>query len=228
MINPQEICCADLDDCVAKLVTDLADCLDRAIVDRGHASLAVSGGRTPEHIFPALSRKPLAWDRISVTLADERWVTVDHSDSNEGLARRLLLQGPASNARFIGLKTAFDNPFDGQAEVETDLAGLDWPLDAILLGMGEDGHIASLFPGAGDWLDTSGRALAVGASGERQPRMSLTPAALLDSRHIFLVITGPQKNATLDAALMPGSVLELPVRLVLHQKQVPVTVYRVD
>jgi len=227
-MKPQELCFPNLADCVAKLAADLADCLGHAVDRRGRAGLAVSGGRTPEHIFPALSRKPLAWDRVSITLADERWVDVDHPDSNEGLARRLLMQGPAAQARFIGLKTASETPFDGEAGVEANLAALDWPLDAVYLGMGEDGHIASLFPAATDWRDAPGRALAVGAAGSRHPRMTLTPGALLDSRHIFLAITGPEKRAAFEAALRPGPLVQYPVRLVLHQTDVPVTVYMVD
>ncbi len=207
---------------------DVSGCLREALDQRGRASLAVSGGRTPEHIFPLLARERLSWDRISVTLADERWVASDHPDSNEGLARRLLMQGPVAAARFVGLKTAAENPHDGREGSEAALSTLDWPLDAIFLGMGEDGHIASLFPGSDDWMDAPGRALAVAASDQRQARMSLTPSAILDSRHIFLIITGPEKRAVYDAALKPGPVGELPVRLILHQDRVPVSVYAVD
>jgi 6-phosphogluconolactonase len=218
----------DIGDCARKLATDLAEFINSAYTAHGQASLAVSGGRTPEHIFPLLSQADLDWKRVAITLADERWVAPTHPDSNEGLTRRLLLQGPASAATFTGLKTEHKDPFDGQTTAETALATLGWPLDAILLGMGEDGHIASLFPGQGDWLDAPGKTLAVTALQDRQARMSLTPKALLDSRHIYLVITGPDKRATFDAALQSGSVTELPVRLILHQSRVPITVYCVD
>ncbi len=199
-----------------------------AVAKRGRATLAVSGGRTPEHIFPLLSQAELPWARVTVTLADERWVEPGHPDSNEGLARRLLIQGPASAARFIGLKTGHADPIDGREECETALATLKWPLDLLFLGMGEDGHIASLFPGADAWLSAPGRALGVAASEKRQPRMSLTPKALLDSRQIFLVISGSKKRATFDEAMNSGPVDELPVRLILHQTLVPVTIYAVD
>lgn len=215
-------------DLTRKLVSDLSGCLERAIDERGHATVVVSGGRTPEHLFPVLARQSLAWDRVFITLADERWVDVGHPDSNEGLARALLLQGPASKAQFIGLKTDPADPLDGRMECEASVAQLSWPLDVIFLGMGEDGHIASLFPGSDDWLGAPGRVVAVAASKNRHPRMSLTPGALLDSRHIFLVISGPAKQATFEAALKPGPVGQLPVRLILHQTQVPVTVYTVD
>ena len=208
-----------------RLTEDMSACLQGGIAKRGRASLAVSGGRTPEHIFPTLACRPLAWDRITITLADDRWVDGDHPDSNAGLTRRLLLKGPASAAHFVGLKTAHEHPDDGLAETEAALARMDWPLDVIYLGMGEDGHIASLFPGTGDWMAAPGRAVAVAATAGRQARMSLTSAALLDSWHIFMVISGAAKKATYEAALKPGPVGEYPVRLILHQDRVPVTVY---
>ena len=219
---------ATLQDCFPQLVDDISTSLRKGISKRGHATLAVSGGRTPEHIFPPLAQVALDWSRVSITLADERWVDPDHSDSNEALARKLLLQGPAAAARFVGLKTSHVDPFDGLDDCSKSLEMLNWPLDAVFLGMGEDGHIASLFPGPGDGTDAPGRALAVAASETRKPRMSLTPAALLDSRIIYLVITGREKRLVFDRALEPGPVSELPVRLIIHQQQVPLVVYAVD
>ena len=217
-----------LGECAERFADDIAACLSEAIARRGQASLAVSGGDTPQHLLPILAQKTVAWERVCVTLIDERWVAPEHPDSNEDLTRRLLLQGPAAKARFIGMKTDHADPFDGQADVEQALAAVGWPLDAVFLGMGEDGHIASLFPDLDDWQDAPGRALAVAGSDKRQPRMSLTPAALLDSRHIFLVIAGPQKRAIYEAALKPGPIGALPIRLILHQNQIPVTLYAVD
>ncbi len=211
-----------------RLAEDIATCLQGAVDTHGRSSFAVSGGRTPEHILPIIADKALPWDRITITLADERWVAADHPDSNEGLTRRLLMQGPAAAARFVGLKNGRDDPFSGQEKSNTALATLDWPLAAVFLGMGEDGHIASLFPGDGNWREAPGRALAVAASGIRQPRMSLTPGALLDSHHIFLILTGTDKRAAYDAALKSGPAEELPARLILRQDRVPVTVYAVD
>ena len=80
-----------------------------------------------------LANMPLRWSKVRVTLADERWVEPIHPESNEGLARRLLIQGPAAAAHFIGLKNSAENPFDGQVNCETSLKNLNWPLDGIFL-----------------------------------------------------------------------------------------------
>ena len=228
MINLNEKFFPCREDCFREVVADVSALILASVENYGQASIAVSGGRTPKHIFPILASKCLPWAQVSITLADERWVVPKHPDSNEGLARRLLMQGPAAAARFIGLMTSAKNPFDGQEKCGVALAGLEWPLDGIFLSMGEDGHIASLLPGESDWLGATTRTFPVAALGQRQARMSLTPRALLDCRHIFLVIIDTQKRATYDTAKRPGPVGELPVRLVLHQDQVPVTVYLLD
>ncbi|NQU58665.1 MAG: 6-phosphogluconolactonase [Rhodospirillales bacterium] len=226
--SPTILSFVSLGECAERFADDIAACLTEAIATRGQASLAVSGGKTPQHLLPVLAQKTVAWERVCITLIDERWVAPDHPDSNEGLARRLLMQGPAAKARFIAMKTDHADPCDGQADVEQALAAVGWPLDAVFLGMGEDGHIASLFPDQDNWQDAPGRALAVAGSLERQPRMSLTPAALLDSRHIFLVITGSKKRAIYEAALKPGPIGAFPIRLILRQNRIPLTLYAVD
>lgn len=204
----------------------VAACLGAAIAARGAASIAVSGGRTPEHLFPKLARARLDWARVTVTLIDDRWVAPDHADSNQGLARRLLLQGPASAARFVGLCTDDASPQAGLAEVERRLDGLAWPLDAALLGMGSDGHVASLFPDdAANWRSAPGRAHAVPAAPGRLARMSLSPAALADFRDLFLLFGGSEKRAVFEAAKTPGAATEMPVRLIVHQSRAPLAVY---
>jgi 6-phosphogluconolactonase/glucosamine-6-phosphate isomerase/deaminase len=161
MINLKNKIFSSREDCFREFVKDISALLLGSVKKYGEASFAVSGGQTPQHVFPILAKKLLPWGQISITLVDERWVEPLHPDSNEGLARRLLMKGPAAAARFIGLKTSADNPFDGQENCEVALAGLCWPLDAIFLGMGEDGHIASLFPGEADWLYAPARTFPV-------------------------------------------------------------------
>lgn len=203
------------------LAQELAEVLEAAVEARGEASLVVSGGSTPLPLFAALSQHPLPWDQIFVTLADERWVDPSDPASNERLVREKLLQGPAAAARFVGLKTTDETPKAGRDACEEALEALPRPFDAVVLGMGGDGHTASLFPTApelADGLDPeSGRTcLAVHPGGDLPPRMSLTLPALLDSRCLYLHITGEEKLQVYHHALGPGNAAELPVRAVLR------------
>jgi len=174
-------------------------------------------------VLPFLAVSELAWRRVTVTLADDRWVRRGHPDSNEGLVRRYLLRDRAAKAAFVRLKTVATTPAAGLRQAESWVREMAWPLDVVFLGMGEDGHIASLFPG-GDW-NAGRRLVAVPAADGRQPRISLSPTAVVDARHIFLVVSGAAKAEAYTRACEPGPAAELPVRLVLHQDKVPVTVF---
>lgn len=210
------------------IATRIAQTLADAIAQRGVASIAVSGGRSPRPVLEAMSQADLDWSKVVVTLVDERWVAPDSADSNERLVRETLLQGMAAQARFVPMKNDAGNAYAGQAAVETAFAALPWPLDIILLGMGDDGHTASLFPGGQELADgLSSTALTIAATPPAAPhqRMSLTAKAILQSRHIFLQISGADKKAVYDAALVGGLVEALPIRLALCQNIVPVDVW---
>ncbi len=204
--------------------------LEEAIAARGMASLVVSGGRTPVSLFRSLSTETIDWSRVWITLADERWVDPTSDVSNEHLVREHLLIGRAAKAHFIGLK----NP---SATVEE---GLDWtwralgriarPFDVVLLGMGDDGHTASLFPaapGLAQALDTSAlpACVAIAAPVSPQARISQNLASLLDSRRVILHIVGAMKWQVYQRVQQPGPATEFPVRGILHQQQVPIDVF---
>ncbi|MEO5335307.1 MAG: 6-phosphogluconolactonase [Magnetospirillum sp. WYHS-4] len=223
-----ELAFPDLAAGAAALADALAATVGEAIASRGRASIALSGGRTPERVLPRLAAAPLPWDRVSITLADERWVDPGHPDSNEGLVRRLLLDGSAGDAAFSGLYTGAATPWAGQAACEARLSAFPFPLDAVFLGMGPDGHIASLFPAEPAlrvYPDCSSRCVAAAGPAGSHPRMSLSPRVLLDARRIFLILSGTDKRTAYEAAKRPGSLVELPVRLILHQDRVPLTVF---
>lgn len=212
----------------ANMAQRTAALLGDAIAARGVATIALSGGRTPKPVLEALSDAALDWDKVIVTLVDERWVAPDHADSNERLIRETLLQGKAAKARFVPMKNEAADACAGQPGCEAAFAGLPWPLDIVLLGMGEDGHTASLFPQAkelAEGLSTSALTLAVTPPAAPHQRMSLSARGILASRHIFLQIGGAAKKAVYDQALAGGPVEELPIRLALCQHQVSVEVW---
>jgi len=222
----------------AALAGALADAvaakLEAGLAARGVATLAVSGGRTPAQFFAALSAKPLDWDKVTVTLVDERWVPVDHARSNEALVRAGLLQGPAAAARFVGLVSEAASPEDGLPEIAGRIAALPLPLDVVVLGMGTDGHTASFFPGGdrlGEALDPAGDVPVVPmrAPGAGEPRITLTLPLILAARAVYLHIEGADKAAVLAqvlaGALKNGTVEEMPVRAVLRARRSPPEIY---
>ena len=211
------------------LAADVARALERAIASRGAASLVVSGGRTPIHFFEQLRTQPIEWRRVSIALADERWVDPGDSASNEKMVREVLLKDGAADARFAGLKNAAPSPDLGAVSAWETFARIPRPFDVLLLGMGDDGHTASLFPGSPNLriaLDPAASAGCVGmwSPSAPQARLSLNLSAILDSRRIIVLIEGEAKLRTYEAATGPGPVEEMPVRAVLRQSRAPVGV----
>jgi len=203
---------ATLEGAALALAEDLACTLRKAVAARGRALLAVSGGRTPRFVFSYLRELDVDWGRVTVTLTDERWVPPDHPDSNEGLVRSHLLKGPSSAAAFISLYGGESSPGAGQSACEARLAALKLPFDAVYLGTAGDGHFASLFPGD-PTLDVKNRlCVAVPGSETRQPRMTLTAPAILDTNKLFLLFSGADKNAIYAKAKRAGSYRDLPLR----------------
>lgn len=223
---------ADPLNAAAALAEDFAAGLRAGIEARGLASAALSGGRSPVPFLHALAALPLRWDKVCLTLVDERWVDPAGPNSNEALLRHHLLGGLAAAARFEGLKTTQPEPALAVAERSAALAALPQPFDAILLGMGEDGHTASLFPGTPGLaaaLDPRGsaRLVAIPAPASGFARLSFTLAALLDARQLYLQIQGPAKRRVYERA-RTGADPALPISLLLNNGRVPVSVYLVD
>lgn len=209
-----------------EIQVDLAE----AIAARGVASLVVSGGTTPAALFDELSRESLDWKNVWVTLTDERWVDPAGDASNEKLARTRLLQANASSAHFVPLKNPAATPEAGVEWAWRALTRMPRPYDVVVLGMGLDGHIASLPPnslGLPRALDAAAAPACVAMHSLAPPhaRISQNLAALLDSRRIVLLFTGEEKWAQYQRAKTSGSANELPVRAVLHQRVTPVDVY---
>ena len=207
--------------------------LEAALEGRGHATLLLSGGSTPAPLYRALSGQPLDWAAIEVALVDERWVDSDHPASNERLLRQTLLADRAAAARLTGMKNNHSTPFTGEAACNQAYAALRTPFDLALLGMGPDGHTASLFPGARGLeaaLDRQLHCAAIQAvqtnvTGEHVERMTMTPWGLLQSRCLMLLITGDEKLRVYRQALREGADSLLPIGILLDQPEVPVEVY---
>ena len=202
--------------------------LERRISAQGEASLIVSGGSTPVRCFAALSCADIRWSDVHIVLSDERWVAPTHDDSNEKLVRASLLQGMASNASLLSMYGDGGDVAPRCEEVSAKLKVLPFPFACALLGMGTDGHFASLFPDAEqlqDALDPEYPALCMpvrtGASPYERISLTLTPIARSDE--VILLIFGDDKWQTLQAARESSN--GYPVSKLLTQKRAPVSVY---
>jgi 6-phosphogluconolactonase len=220
---------ADMDALAREFARDIAAMLERAIAVRGLASLVVSGGRSPVKLFEQLRGQALDWSRVCVALADERWVEANDPASNERLVRDVLLRDKAAAARFQGLKNAAPSPDIGAVAAWETFARVPRPFDMTLLGMGDDGHTASLFPGSPNLRSALNPAASAGCVGmwaptSPHPRLSLNLSALLDSRRIAILISGEEKWRTYAAAAQSGAIEDMPVRAVLNQRRTPVEI----
>jgi 6-phosphogluconolactonase len=185
------------------LARQVASDLRAALVRRERAVLAVPGGTTPGALFDLLGGQELDWSRITVLPTDERWVAPEDPRANARLIRGRLLTEAAAAARFVPLWVAADSPEDAAPALERAVAEL-LPLDVLVLGMGTDGHIASLFPG-GDRLDAAlapdaPPVLAMRAPAAAEPRLTLTLPVLRGAFAAHLLITGADKRAVLARA----------------------------
>lgn len=220
---------AGKDELAFALADAVATDLKAAIAARGAGTVAVSGGSTPARFFAELGRRiDVEWSRVTITLVDERWVDESSDRSNARLVREKLLSGVAAAARFIPLYQGGEVPTETSvAQAAAAIEGLG-PLDALVLGMGNDGHTASFFPG-GDTLEralTNAEAVIdIRAPGAGEPRVTLTLARILAAQSVYLHIEGDEKLRVLDQALAPGETSDMPVRAVLHQDHKPVTIF---
>lgn len=217
----------------AAIAAHIADSLRTAIAARGQASLAVSGGKSPIPMFEALREQDLDWSKVTVVLVDERVVPRDHADSNTALVARHLLQGKASAARFLLFFRELAPRFNAEVldalvlDAEDRIAALPWPLDVVVLGMGEDAHTASLFPGAPGYaraIATDQRLAWVVPDTAPHARLTFTLSALLAARELVLSISGDSKLAVYRRAAQKADEA-LPISLVIHQTRAPLSVW---
>jgi len=220
----------DQDTLTAALAGQIGELLSAGILKNGRASLVVSGGSTPVALFERLSGLDISWRDVSITLVDERWLAPTEVDANEYLVRKHLLKDKAASATFIGMKNPAVTAEAGEAECARQLAPVPRPFDALVLGMGGDGHTASLFPEADKLQAATDMSqdkvcLAITPPVAPYERMTLTLPAILDARRIFIHITGEKKKEVLEKALADGPAEAMPIRFILRQKKVPVSIF---
>jgi 6-phosphogluconolactonase len=220
---------ADLATWVAAAVTETVAALRDGLAGGGRTRLLVSGGGTPGPIYRALATQALDWARVDIALVDERWLPVGDPDSNARLIQETLLTGQAAIAHFQPMLSPDHNLDDSvrAANLASTAASV------ALLGMGPDGHTASLFPGMRDLdqaLASADDHVAVDAAGcpgaQGWPRrISMTPHGLSKARQRLLLIRGEHKRALIERALDGKDSLELPVRALLSLPGAPLHIH---
>lgn len=218
---------AQLDEALAENVSQI---LQSAIALKGKASIAVSGGSTPKGFFKILSNKAIDWEKVTITLADERWVDINSTDSNTRLVHENLLQNKAATAKFFHLKQG--EHLCDETLVDLNLAANNTllPLDVLILGMGEDGHTASLFPCSEQikqGLDSANGSALMKVEPKTAPyqRITFSFAALKQSKNTFLHVCGSSKKQVLDKALVATNIFDMPIRAFLQDESIDVQVY---
>jgi 6-phosphogluconolactonase len=213
----------DRDMMMMDLADSLAGSLNAALMTHDHVSFAVPGGTTPGPLFDMLGAVRLDWDRVTIVLGDERWVTEESERSNARLVRERLLTGHAAAAKFLGFYAEGKEPQQALDLVGEELEPL-LPLSVLVLGMGADMHTASLFPGSPELKaaldDHAPPLMAVTAPGAPEPRVTLTGRVLSGAMDSHVVITGAEKRAAVERAAKLDDPFKAPISLVLKQATV--------
>ncbi len=212
------------------LADTVSDALDQALLERGTASLAVSGGSTPKAFFQALSARDIDWEKVDITLVDERFVPADNPRSNHLLVASGLLRDKAAKARFVPLYHEAACVEEAAEIATAETAGIGCPFDVVILGMGADGHTASFFPGGSNLAkaldpETPRGVITMDAEGAGEPRLTFTFSSLQDARLLVLHIEGAAKKDVLAKAETPGEETEMPIRAILRRAASPVRIF---
>ena len=212
------------------LADKVSGILQQAISQKGKASIAVSGGSTPKGFFKVLSNKDIDWDKVTITLADERWVDINSDDSNTRLVHENLLQNKAAAAKFFHLKQGQDLCDEILADLNIAANSTLLPLDVLILGMGEDGHTASLFPCSAQIkqaldINNDNALMKVEPTTAPHQRITFSFASLSQSKNTFLHLCGDNKKQVLAKALNGDDVFDMPIRKFLQADNIYTQVY---
>lgn len=215
------------------LHTYCVDALQTDLKAAAKVSCYLSGGSTPLPLYTLLAQSQLPWHRIYPALVDERWVAIDSPASNEGMLRRAFRQQSGFLELLTGMKDEHATALQAAKACTARYTSLPLPISFCLLGMGNDGHTASLFPhalGLDTALSTPQKCVALTAvpsavTGILTERMSLSLAGIVQSKRIVLVLTGKEKREVLQRAMLCKNAAEMPVSAVLNQSETPVDIF---
>ena len=197
----------------------------------GKASLLVSGGSTPKNLFQLLSNAPLNWKNISISLVDDRFLADNHKDQNGSMVKDLLIQNKATEANFIPLVQDINNIENNTLLITEKFKDIQQPFSALVLGMGGDGHTASLFPDCdelNEGMDLNNKNTFIQTNPKSAPyqRISLTRSAILNSKSLFLHFYGEEKQLVFEKAKNNKTYLPFPIQGFIHQDKSELKVFQ--
>lgn len=200
------------------LADRVAACIHEVLAGQPRACLALPGGTTPGLFLRALGERPVDWRRVTVLPGDERFVPLDDLRSNERQIRLLFAPARDGACDVLSLRGDAATSAAAAASASARLKAAGLP-DIAIFGMGDDGHIASLFPGAGAgaWRAEPGEPVIPAVAPDGSPRLSLSPSAILAVRSVMLLISGADKQRIIEQASCQGPIERLPVRLLLQR-----------
>ncbi len=220
----------DVDEMAEAVAGDVGFIIESALDARGSCLLALPGGRTPKPIFAKLAEASVPWKKVTIIPTDDRLVPMDDERSNvRAIAQAFLRAG----ARVVPIATEIPDYKLAGNSADARLQDLPWPPDLCWLGMGDDGHVASIFAGPDlqDALDAPKARRAVGImpdpvpADSPVPRVTLTRAAILSARTILITITGDKKRELLEGAIADGQSSKLPIGRVLAEAEQPIDIH---
>ena len=219
-----------LDELADAIAGDICFIIESAVDARDASLIAVPGGTTGPAIFPKLAAQQLKWKRVTIIPTDDRLVPMDDELSNvRAIARAFLPTG----ARVLPIAADIPDYRLAGNSADARLQDLPWPPDLVWLGVGEDGHTASIFPGPDlkEALDAPKARRAIGVMPDPMPadapvaRVTLTRASILSARTILITVTGDKKRELLEQAIADGHSSKLPIGRVLAEAEQPIDIH---
>lgn len=227
MINLNEF--KSQEELLSSFCKEIINNLQKAIKEKGKASLLLSGGSTPKPLFEALSKIDIAWEKVNVGLCDERWIDSSSKNSNENLVKTNLFKNYAQKANFVSMFIKDLDINEAKDLCSQNIKNSLFPFDVLVLGMGEDGHTASIFPNnikLDEAYDLNSECLCVNMIPSDAPyeRMSLNKKAILSASNIYLHFEGEKKQEVFNQALKANA-YDMPIASILNNENKTIEVY---